>query len=106
MNEPIKHSDHIISIVSQVRNLSCKGPLQLDEASVAGLLQDLENAFRRSLEMEEELESLAKVRDFIMSVSKTDIRFTHPEKHRAAFAVVGGIEATKPKRDKETGNGR
>jgi len=96
MPEPMKHSEHIISIVSQVRRLSRQGTLQLDQESLAGLLQDLGNAFRQSLEMEEELEGLSKVHELVMCLAKTDVRFTHPEQNRAGFAVIGGTE-TQPK---------
>ena len=99
-------SESMLYILSTLRHLSRNGPLQLNQVDAARLLQDLETVHNDSLVLEAELESLCKVRDFIKSVSKTDIRFTHPEKHRAAFSVVRGTDAPDINNTKEIGNAR
>lgn len=104
MHDPVKHSDHIISIVSQLNRISRNKALQLDEESFAGLLQDLGNAFRCSLEMEEELKGLRHLRNVVAEIAKSNGHVSVAEKRRATFEVVGGTDAPTPKARKETGN--
>ena len=87
-----KLSELIIYVVCQLERLSVGGSLSLSEECVAGLVGDLEESFRRSLELEKQFFALQRSHARLAKITGVYDFSPRPKERRAAFAVVGGTD--------------